>query len=530
MVQSLTSAKSKFLSLSEIVLIRPPMVLSKYSLSTSITPPLSIAYLASTLRKHGHDVQTIDALGEDVDRLTPVPNSVGLAQGMTIDDLVHRVHEEVKIIGYSSMFSCAWTYDKLIINRLRERFPKALIVAGGEHITACPEYVLRDCSALDLCVRGEGEETLLEIVNAHLEGEDPTSLNGVVCQKDGFITMNPPRARIRNIDEIPPPYWDQLPIEMYLDRGFGHGVNRGRSMPLLATRGCPFKCTFCSSPSMWTTRWEARSPQKVLNEIKEYISKYNAENFDLYDLTAIVKKKWIMEFCDLILESGLDFTWQLPSGTRSEAIDDEVVEKLWQAGCRNMHYAPESGSPTVLKRIKKQVNLPRLESSARGAIRQGFNMKIHIIFGFPKETFGEMWQTYKFGMKCAWIGIQDSSFIPYVPYPGSELYKQLLSEKKIVPMSDEYFNGLIPFSDLQHAKSYNPLLKDWHLLWARYLYFVLFYGTYYLRRPWRFFFMVSNLIRGKEESRIETSLRHIIIRNTLLIKKRFFSNSRSFGE
>lgn len=518
---------------SGVVLIRPPQVLSKYSLSTAITPPLSTAYLSGTLHANGHIPQAIDALGEDVDRLTPMPGTVGLAQGLTVDDIVDRVDASAQLIGFSSMFSSAWTYDKKIINRLRQRFPKALIVAGGEHITACTEYVLQDCRALDLCVRGEGEETLLDIVNTYFAGRDIQALNGVAYrQADGSVQVNPARGRIRAIDNIPEPYWDDLPIETYLSRGFGHGVNRGRSMPLLATRGCPFQCTFCSSPYMWGTKWEARSPEKVLAEIKKYLDKYNAENFDLYDLTAIVKKQWIVEFCDLVGKSGLKFSWQLPSGTRSEAIDAEVVDKLWDSGCRNMNYAPESGSPAVLKRIKKQVKLPRLEESARAAIKRGFNLKINIIFAFPDETPYEMWETFKFGIKCAWMGVSDSSFIPYVPYPGSELYYELVKQNKIEPPSDKYFDSLIPFSDLAFAKSYNPHVKDRHLVWARYLYFTLFYGTMYLRRPWRLVHTLVNLVRGREESRAEASLHHILFRHKLLLRRRLeglFGKSEAGG-
>ncbi|MBI4561183.1 MAG: B12-binding domain-containing radical SAM protein [Candidatus Rokubacteria bacterium] len=502
--------------MSNIVLIRPPMVLSKYSLSTSITPSIAIAYLSGTLRENGYEPQTIDALGEDVDRLTPIPETVGLAQGLSIDEIVDRIDGNAEIIGFSSMFSCAWTYDRKIIHRIRQRFPKALIIAGGEHITACPDYVLQDCPALDLCVSGEGEETLLDIVNTYFAGKDPRALNGVAFQKDGSVQLNPSRARIRGIDNVPEPYWDDLPLEVYMSRGLGHGVDLGRSMPLLATRGCPFQCTFCSSPFMWTTRWEARSPEKVLEEMKKYIRKYRAENFDLYDLTAIVKKRWIMDFCDLIIKSGLKFTWQLPSGTRSEAIDAEVVDKLWESGCRNMNYAPESGSPTVLKRIKKYVKLPRLEASMKAAIQRGLNVKINMIFAFPEDTPYEMWEDYKFGIRCALIGVDDSSFIPYVPYPGSELYHQLARENKIEPMSDDYFNSLIPFSDLKYAKSYNPHLKDRHLVWARCLYFALFYGTMFLRRPWRLARILMNLFRGRQESRGEATLRHLFLRNKLL--------------
>ena len=113
--------------------------------------------------------------------------------------------------------------------------------------------------------------------------------------------------------------------------------------------GCPYQCTGCSNPKMWTTRWVAREPQKVLEEMKKYLREDAVDNFDFYDLTAIVKRAWIVEFCELVIASGLRFTWQLPSGTRSEAIDAEVSRLPYASGCRNLSYAPESGSKAVLR-------------------------------------------------------------------------------------------------------------------------------------------------------------------------------------
>ena len=117
------------------------------------------------------------------------------------------------------------------------------------------------------------------------------------------------RTRIIKLDEIPKPAWDLVPLNKYLDLGLSLGVNRGRSMPMIASRGCPFQCTFCSSPYMWGTRWLARDPKLVADEIEEYIEKYNINNIDFYDLTAIVKKSWIIEFCNEIIftTEKLDF-------------------------------------------------------------------------------------------------------------------------------------------------------------------------------------------------------------------------------
>ena len=487
-------------------------MLSKYTVTASATPPIALAYLSGTLRANGFVPQTIDAIGEDIDRMTPIEGTVGYAQGLPIERIIERIDADARIIGFSSMFSSGWTNDKRVLERIRERFPEALIVTGGEHITACFEHVLLDSSEIDLCVRGEGEETLLDIVKMASAGKDPRTLDGVAFRDNGTVRNNSPRARIRNIDDIAEPYWDDLPLERYMERGFSHGVNLGRSMPIMATRGCPFQCTFCSSPFMWTTRWEARSPQKVFEEMQKYIEKYDAENFDFYDLTAIIKKPWMIEFCDLIIDSGQKFTWQLPSGTRSEAIDEEVVDRLWRSGCRNMNYAPESGSEEVLKRIKKKVKLPRLEASMRAAIKRGLSVKMNMIFAFPEDTFRDIWKNFKFGIKCAWLGVHDSSFSLFVPYPGSELYRKLVDEKKLEPMSDDYFNSLIPFADLEHARSFNPNISDRQLVWIRFIYFVVFYGTMYVRRPTRFFRLFINLFTGKAESRGEEVLLNLFLR------------------
>ena len=138
-----------------------------------------------------------------------------------------------------------------------------------------------------------------------------------------------------------------------------------------------------------------------------------------------------------------------------------------------------------------------------------------MIFAFPDDTPRDMWESYKFGAKCAWLGAHDSSFIPYVPYPGSELYKELKDRGAIAEMSDEYFNSLIPFSDLEHAKSYNPYLSDRQLIWLRFAYFGLFYGIMYLRRPYRLF-RIFYKSGEKQVSRGEEILRTIIKRRRQL--------------
>lgn len=305
-----------------------------------------------------------------------------------------------------------------------------------------------------------------------------------------------------------------MPLENYLVRGFGFGVNRGRSMPLLASRGCPYQCTFCSNPTMWTTRWIPRDPDLLLDEMQHYQKVYGIENFDFYDLTAIVKKNWIVSFCQKIEERGMKFTWQLPSGTRSEAIDDEVAALLYKSGCRNMSYSPESGSPGVLERIKKKIHVDAVVKSIASAYQQKMNVKCNIIFGFPGETLKEVFESYRFIARIAWAGAYDISVWAFSPYPGSELFEQISGTGRIV-MNDAYYDSLRSYADPSKTVSYSEHFGDGTLKVLRLIGTVIFYLTAWGRRPYRPFRIVWNLINGVQESRAEMGLYNLIRRARL---------------
>ncbi len=141
-------------------------------------------------------------------------------------------------------------------------------------------------------------------------------------------SATPPRARVDAIDEIPWPAWDLFDIEAYNTHGLKTGIDYGKMVPIIATRGCPYSCTYCSSPRMWTTKWLARDPVLVADEVEHWAKTYGADNFPFQDLTVVIKRDWIIAFCKEILSRNLDIRWQLPSGTRCEVIDEEVADLL----------------------------------------------------------------------------------------------------------------------------------------------------------------------------------------------------------
>jgi anaerobic magnesium-protoporphyrin IX monomethyl ester cyclase len=490
-----------------VTILRPPLLVPTWSDSGPLTPPIGPAYIAASLIQAGHEVRIVDGVGESPFQITSLFNDTVMAIGLKSEEIVERIKPDTQLIGVSCMFSQDWPEIRRLVTLARKRFPGVPIVMGGEHITAVPDFTLTSTPEVDACVIGEGEETIVDLVNAFDKGEPWDSIPGLVL-RDGSrgIRSTGPRARIRSIDDIPWPAWHLVPVSAYLDNGFSFGVDRGRSMPILATRGCPYECTFCSNPEMWTTRWYARDVNNVLDEIQAYQDKYGATNFDFYDLTAIVKRSWILQFTNAILERKMKFTWQLPSGTRSEAIDDEVSRLLYESGCRNMSYAPESGSPAVLKRIKKVVKLDRLEASVIGAVRNGLNVKLNIIMGFPGETRDELRETVRFLARMGAAGVQDMSISLFSPYPGSQLYKELRASGRIPELSDDYFLSLGAYKDFSQSVSYTDGLSPKVLNRYRIMGFLTFYGTQYALRPWRMLKLVSNMIQHKQESRLDKSL------------------------
>lgn len=495
-------------------LIRTPSVVGRFALTLNRTPPLSVAYLAGSLTAAGHEAQVIDGVGEAVGSLHPGFRPDIVINGLSIAEIVDRIRPDTDFIGISCLFSHEWPLLRRMIDAIAARFPAVPIVLGGEHATAVPELCLADAPALSVCSLGEGDETIIELIEAFTGRRRLADVAGIVFRGANGPQRTAPRARIRDVDDIPLPRWDLTPIENYLDGGFSFGVDRGRTMPLLATRGCPYRCTFCSSPRMWTTRYTTRSPERVVDEIEEYVHRYGAENFDFYDLTSIVKRDWILEFCRQLERRGLHVMWQLPSGTRSEALDEDVLRAMYRSGCRNVTYAPESGSERTLEVIQKKVKLDRLAASMRTAARIGLNVKANILIGFPDERERDLRETLRFLARMARIGVHDASVWTFSPYPGSELFEQLREAGRLPQLDDDYYFSLLSYSDVSGAVSYAEALDSKQLQRYRLAGLLLFYGVSYLTHPLRPLRSLYNITTRRYESRLEMSFGNLVRRLT----------------
>ncbi len=274
----------------KVAMVRVPTIIDVSAVTAPICPPIGLAYLATVVAKLSCELIVVDSVGEHPEiRTFDKGDGSGTFKllGLTTEEILERVPTNSDVILVSIMFSQDFLYARNLVTALRASNPKATIVAGGEHITALPEHSMEACPAIDLCVIGEGESTLYDLLSRYREtGSMPLDGNGTCVRiEEGGYRMNHNSNRIRELGTIDRPDWSFFPLENYLAGGHGFGVNRGRSMPIIATRGCPYQCTFCSSPQMWTTLWRSRDPADVIAEIKDHIRDYNATNFDFYDLT-----------------------------------------------------------------------------------------------------------------------------------------------------------------------------------------------------------------------------------------------------
>jgi radical SAM superfamily enzyme YgiQ (UPF0313 family) len=492
----------------KIALIEPPKFISPTNhVSTVATPPLGLAYVAATLEAARHDVAVVDAIGGGLSTYTPY-GPVAL-RGLTHAQVVASIPQDVDAIGVGSMFSCQWVATRELLTQIKNRFPAIPLILGGEHPTGLTDLSMAQAPA-DYIVLGEGEETIAELLERLQSGVSVADVAGIAYRSGGGVVTNPRRGRIRHIDEIPAPAWHLFDVEAYMKHNQPHGASRGRFMPMLATRGCPYECAFCTSPNMWTQRWIARDPVLLVNEMESYIARYQASDFQFEDLTAIVRKDWVQAFCQEILKRGLAISWQLPSGTRSEAIDVETCRLMKAAGCHEFAYAPESGSTRTLKVIKKRVKLEKLYESARAAMDSGINVGCFFILGFPHETWSEFFQTYKAIAKCALYGFSTVNVNAFSPQPNTELYRDLVAEGAI-RLDDEYFWNLFTFQDLLGKKrSYNRRFSDRTLTAAILLGYVIFFSLSFLRRPWRVVTTIGDMFRDQSSSKLGRYLRSLL--------------------
>ncbi len=514
-----------------ICLVRPPATESFRFATTSLALPLGLAYVAGALEESGRKVHVVDAVGEGPTVRTRYVK--GYLVGLPLEEVAARIPDDTDLVGISVIFTHEWPAAVHLVDLIKARRPNLRVVLGGEHVTAMPEFCLMTSKA-DILVLGEGEESIVELTEALESGRPLREVDGLAFRDGDQIVVNKRRRRTRDLDSLPWPAWHLFRVATYHEHRFVGGMySSSLTIPLLATRGCPYQCTYCAAPNMWTTLWLPRDPMKVVDEIEYYMERYGACNFPFQDLTAIIQKDWIVKFCQEIIRRGLEFTWQLPTGTRSEAIDVEVAQLLKRSGMISMAYAPESGSETTRQLIKKKMKTDKLFESIKAAVSANLNVSVFTVVGFPHDTAEHLVENLPFIDALVAADVTDYTVGFYMALPGTELFHSLYDASK-VRIDRAYFRHILHNLALVPAQSYCDSLSRVELMRWKVRFMVRFYrgkgrsgqGPGLLTSMRR---AMTGLRDGEHSTKLQTAFRNGVVSAWDTVKTQFGRGWRPRG-
>ncbi|MEK6808199.1 MAG: radical SAM protein, partial [Nanoarchaeota archaeon] len=376
-------------------------------------PSIGIAYIAAILRENGYDVKVVDAY----------VNCHNVAE---ILDIIQQYAPDM--VGISVLTpSSEMVYE--ISKNIRSRFPEIKIAMGNMHASLFSEEVLSDNYA-DLVVHREGEITMLEVCEALKNGKPLENVRGISFKKSDVIIHTPQRPYIENLDVLPFPAWDLLQMDKYSTDPRTE-VKRGAvEMQILATRGCPFQCTFCSSRTERSLgmKYRMRNPKLVADEMVYLHERYGSEVFAFMDLAFPLVRTHAMELCNEIINRGLNEKIKWVTECRVKPLDEELLKLMKRAGCVRVCFGIESGNNEILKLLKKNFTAEDVRRAVRIAHKAGLEIDGMFMIGLPGETTETITETIDFAIE---LNVRYAIFNIFVPYPGCELYDTLKAQDKI---------------------------------------------------------------------------------------------------
>jgi anaerobic magnesium-protoporphyrin IX monomethyl ester cyclase len=380
------------------VLLIYPFFVPRRDRSVFRFPPLGISYIAASLQNAGHDVHLIDC--------TFLEKTEALEKALAVKAEVVGIYCMVTMVDESNWFAeQLWPHSKLL-------------VAGGPLPTCDPEPFLKH---FDVVVRGEGEQTMVELLQAFGDGSPLESIPGIVYRTDpdwpakGKLIYTPKRKFNKDLDSIPFPARTMIPNESYIRQGknkYGYSITT-----VISTRGCPYRCEFCSNV-VFGGSYRERSPQNVVDEIETALA-LGYDRISFTDDVFTMKKERVVRVCQEITRRGLHFNWECLG--RVDALDYPTAMEMKAAGCTRIFFGIESGNEQMLERMNKKISLDEARRAVNAAHQAGLQVGAFFILCYPGDTDDTVLETLHFAtsLPLDYLGLS----MPY-PLPGTDLYQR----------------------------------------------------------------------------------------------------------
>lgn len=367
-------------------------------------PPLGIGYIASVLRQNGYDARILDLT------LYRDPNAV-----------LEKHFEEYKP-EYLMFSVLTTTYPSLrgYMEKARKCESVKTVILGGPHVTADPEGVMKDFPGV-IIVRGEGELTIVELMNALEQGKDLSGILGINYISSGELRSNPTRPFMADLSTLPMPAFDLMEVEKYAECLEGK-----RIVSMVTSRGCPFQCTYCLKATHGRS-WVGRSAESIIAEIKYIIKTFDRSAFYFVDDLFTRDEKRVLEFCGAVREEKLDIVWRCLA--RVDMVSERMIAAMYEAGCRVIDFGVESCDDEILRNIKKGYAYEKVKRAFEWTAKIGMKTKAHMMLALPGDTTETMFRTID---RICSLPADYIQFNITIPFPGTELWTWMI-EKGILP-------------------------------------------------------------------------------------------------
>ncbi len=398
-------------------------------------PPLGLAYLASVLRENDHEVEIID---------------LSHSYANFSDFLDHLKLINPDIIGIT-IASALYQTTIPIIKKINSRCKDSFIVAGGPHPTAVKEEILEEVPEIDALVVGEGDFTLSELAN-NLENRNFSKIDGLIYRENNKIIVNKPRSLIKNLDKLPFPARDLLPMEKY------------KFLSIMTSRGCPHRCIYCDK-SVFGRKFRARSPENVVDELELLTKQYpnKTDRVDISDDAFNIDMNRAKEICDMIIDRKLDITFTFGNGIRADRVDKELLQKLKKAGCVGINYGIECPNDKILKNIGKNLTIEKIKNAVKLTKEVGIFVGGFFIVDLPGTTYKLVQENIRFMNE---IKLDYHQFAFATPYPNTRMYEYVKNTPGVRILSEDLakdkdlpFFETTEFSSEEKVQAFNDMLK-----------------------------------------------------------------------
>ena len=378
-------------------------------------PPVGLAYLAAAVLKYTDaEVDIIDTTFED--------NPMKFLSE-------HFKNNKYDMLGFSVMTSSLKDANE-VVDLIKKDSPETKIIFGGPHPTLMPNETFAMNKNIDAVAIAEGEETFVEAIKRNF---DFAGIKGLWYRNNGDIIANPNREPIDDLDNIAFPARHLLNMERYIENWYQLDVvdYNLRGTGILASRGCPYNCTFCQPilKSMFGRGMRKRSAKNIVQELIQLQETYDVNSFQFLDDTLTVYPEWVMEFCDEMIKNDLKLKWGCNS--RAHLVEKELFKKMKEAGLSKAYVGIESGSQRVLNEIyRKGITLDHVKNAVKILRELRIKTQGYFMVGAPGETIEEIKQTVKFAKN---LDIDEATFSVTTPLPHTTLYEKTkdLIEKDI---------------------------------------------------------------------------------------------------